>query len=70
MEKPHSEPEESAVTASSPTEQLVEDAAGAYFIALGASTKTGSELDEALESYDVRPVPWSQRESVREELAA
>jgi hypothetical protein len=25
---------------------------------------------DALRSYDVRPVPWSQRESVREELAA
>lgn len=25
---------------------------------------------DALRSYDVRPVPWSQREGVREELAA
>lgn len=32
-------------------------------------TVSPSVLD-ALRSYDVRPVPWSQRESVREELAA
>lgn len=28
------------------------------------------DVIEALENYDVRPVSWSERESVREELAA
>ncbi|PYS15431.1 MAG: hypothetical protein DMG15_05030 [Acidobacteria bacterium] len=31
---------------------------------------TSPDVVDALLSYDVKPVPWSQRESVREELAA
>lgn len=42
----------------------------AYALLNDAEQPVSSAVLDALTSYDVRPVPWSQREGVREELAA
>lgn len=42
----------------------------AYAFLNDAEQTISPEVLDALRSYEVRPVPWSQRESVREELAA
>lgn len=42
----------------------------AYALLNDAEQPVSSAVLDALKSYDVRPVPWSQREDVREELAA
>ncbi len=42
----------------------------AYALLNDAEQAVSPNVLDALRSYDVRPVPWSQRESVREELAA
>ncbi len=41
-----------------------------YALLNDSDRELSHDVIEALESYDVRPVPWSERESVREELAA
>ena len=41
-----------------------------YALLNDSDGELSADVVEALESYDVRPVPWSERESVREELAA
>ena len=42
----------------------------AYALLNDADQAVSSNVLDALKSYDVRPIPWSQRESIREELAA
>lgn len=42
----------------------------AYALLNDSEQTVSSAVLDALRSYDVQPVPWSQRESVREELAA
>lgn len=42
----------------------------AYALLNDSEQPLSSAVVDALRSYDVRPVPWSQREEVREELAA
>lgn len=42
----------------------------AYALLNDAEQPVSSAVIDALRSYDVRPVPWSQRDDVREELAA
>ena len=42
----------------------------AYALLNDSEQTVSSNVLDALKSYDVRPVPWSHRESVREELAA
>lgn len=42
----------------------------AYALLNDTDQGVSSNVLDALKSYDVRPVPWSQRESIREELAA
>ncbi len=42
----------------------------AYAILNDTQTTLSPSVLDAFRSYDVRPVPWSERESVREELAA
>jgi len=42
----------------------------AYALLNDAEQTVSTNVLDALRSYDVRPVPWSQRESIREELAA
>lgn len=42
----------------------------AYALLNDSEQPLSSAVVDALRSYDVRPVPWSQREDVREELAA
>lgn len=42
----------------------------AYALLNDAEQPVSSAVADALRSYDVRPVPWSQREEVKEELAA
>jgi hypothetical protein len=42
----------------------------AYALLNDAEQTVSPNVLDALRSYDVRPVPWSQRESIREELAA
>lgn len=41
-----------------------------YALLNDSDRELSRDVIEALESYDVRPVPWSERERVREELAA
>jgi len=42
----------------------------AYALLNDSEQTLSSAVLDALRSYDVQPIPWSQRESVREELAA
>ena len=42
----------------------------AYAILNDAESPIPANVTSAVGSYDVRPLPWSERESVREELAA
>ena len=42
----------------------------AYALLNDAEQAVSPSVLDALRSYDVRPVSWSQRESVREELVA
>ena len=42
----------------------------AYALLNDSEQTVSPNVLDALRSYDVRPVPWNQRESVREELAA
>ena len=42
----------------------------AYALLNDSEQTVSSNVLDALRIYDVRPVPWSQRESIREELAA
>ena len=42
----------------------------AYALLNDSEQSVSPNVLDALKSYDVRPVPWRQRESVREELAA
>jgi hypothetical protein len=42
----------------------------AYALLNDAELSVSQAVVDALRSYDVRPVSWSQREQVREELAA
>jgi len=42
----------------------------AYALLNDSDTAVSSAVLDALRSYEVRPVPWSQRDDVREELAA
>jgi hypothetical protein len=42
----------------------------AYALLNDSEQAVASGVRHALRSYDVQAVPWSQRESVREELAA
>jgi hypothetical protein len=42
----------------------------AYALLNDSENAVSSAVLDALRSYEVRPVPWSQRDSVREELAA
>jgi hypothetical protein len=42
----------------------------AYALLNDAEQAVSTNVLDALRSYDVQPVPWSQRESVKEELAA
>jgi hypothetical protein len=42
----------------------------AYALLNDSEQAVSSNVLDALRSYDVRPVPWSQRESVREDLVA
>jgi hypothetical protein len=42
----------------------------AYALLNDAEQSVSLEVVDALRSYDVRPIPWSKREEVRQELAA
>jgi len=42
----------------------------AYALLNDSEQTVSPEVVDALRIYDVRPIPWNQRESVREELAA
>jgi hypothetical protein len=42
----------------------------AYAFLNDSEQRVSSEVLDALKNYDVRPIPWSNREKVREELAA
>jgi len=42
----------------------------AYALLNDSEQPVSSAVEDALRNYDVRPVPWSQRENLREELAA
>lgn len=42
----------------------------AYALLNDTDQSVSAAVMDALRSYDVRPIPWSQREEVREELAA
>ena len=42
----------------------------AYAILNDSEQSISSAVVDALRSYDVKPIPWSAREDVREELAA
>ncbi len=61
---------ERAVFAWEDTREARAREARAYAILNDSDKSVSSGVLDAFRSYDVRPIPWSQRESVREELAA
>lgn len=54
----------------SDTKEVRSSDSRAYALLNDSETAVSQAVVDALRSYDVKPVPWSQRESVREELAA
>ncbi len=44
--------------------------AKAYAVLNDTENPISSAVVDALRNYDVRPIPWSQREQIRDELAA
>lgn len=61
---------ESFVFAWLDTKEAREPESRAYALLNDTEQTVSADVQDALRSYDVRPVPWSQRDEVRLELAS
>jgi len=68
--RPSKDTAESFVFAWLDTKEARESESKAYALLNDAEQVVSADVQDALRSYDVHPVVWSQREEVREELAA
>lgn len=70
INRPNRDTAQSVVLAWVDTKEVRSPDSRAYALLNDAEQTVSQSVIVALRSYDVRPVPWSQREDVREELAA
>ena len=70
INRPNRDPARAVVLSGIDTKEVRSADSRAYALLNDAEQTVSPNVLDALRSYDVRPVPWSQRESIREELAA
>jgi len=70
INRPSRDTAQAAVLAWVDTREVRSPESCAYALLNDSDQAVSSAVIDALQSYEVRPVPWSKRESVREELAA
>ena len=70
ISRPNRDTAQSVVLSWVDTKEVRSPDSRAYALLNDAEQAVSSTVIDALRSYDVRPVAWSQREDVREELAA
>lgn len=70
INRPHRDTAEAMVLAWIDTKEVRPPDSRAFALLNDSEQPVSSAVVDALRNYDVRPVPWSQRETVREELAA
>lgn len=70
INRPNRETAQAVVLAWVDTKEVRSPDSRAYALLNDSEQVVPTGVVDALRSYDVRPVPWSQRENVREELAA
>lgn len=70
INRPSRDTAQAAVLAWIDTREVRSPESCAYALLNDSDQAVSSAVIDALQSYEVRPVPWSKRESVREELAA
>jgi hypothetical protein len=70
INRPHRDTAQAVVLSWIDTKEVRSADSRAYALLNDSEQTVSPSVLDALRSYDVRPVPWSQRESVREELAA
>lgn len=70
LNRPNRDTAQSIVLAWVDTKEVRPPESRAYALLNDSDHAVPQGVVDALRSYDVKPVPWSQRESVREELAA
>ena len=70
INRPNRDTAQSVVLSWIDTKEVRSPEARAYALLNDSEYSVSSGVEEALRSYEVRPVPWSRRENVMEELAA
>jgi len=70
INRPNRETAQAVVLSWIDTKEVRSPDSRAYALLNDTEQTVPSAVIDALRSYEVRPVPWSQRETVREELAA
>ena len=70
INRPNRDMAKSVVLSWIDTKEVRSSASQAYALLNDSEDTVSSGVEEALRSYEVRPVPWSRREDVWEELAA
>ena len=70
ISRPNRDTAQSVVLSWVDTKEVRSPDSRAYALLNDSEQTVSPAVIDALRSYDVRPVPWSQREDVREELAA
>lgn len=70
INRPSKDTAQTAVLAWVDTKEVRSPESRAYALLNDTEHDVSSSVVDALRSYEVRPVPWSHREEVREELAA
>ena len=70
INRPNRDTAQSVVLSWIDTKEVRSADSRAYALVNDSEQPVSPSVLDALRSYDVRPVPWSQRENVREELAA
>lgn len=70
INRPNRETAQAVVLSWVDTKEVRTPEARAFALLNDSEQSVSPAVIDALRSYDVRPVPWSLRESVREELAA
>jgi hypothetical protein len=70
ISRPNRETAQSVVLSWIDTKEVRSPDSRAYALLNDSEQTVPSAVIDALRSYEVHPIPWSQRETVREELAA
>ena len=70
INRPSRETAQAVVLSWIDTKEVRSSDSRAYALLNDSEQAVSQAVIDALKSYEVQPVPWSERESVREELAA